>query len=294
MPVSYTHLYTYDALDRILTERTENQAQELVSENTYAYENISWDKSKVTVTPTGDGTITPAKTVKYYDNRGRLVQEDVADATTTYTTTYQYDYLENVVSMKNPRANAEGTGNTVAREYDYAGNVIQETNAAGKFTTTTYDMMGRKIAATDYNGNTAAIQYDSLGRQICTQTPFDGQNMSKTKNYYDPAGNLIRTKVQSNAPGEQESYHTTEYQYDVRGRLVAQTGIDGEIQNVVQYTYDNGGRILGMTTGLGQVSQSPMEEASAATTRYTYNEWNLPVTTTDPLGKTEQLSLIHI
>ncbi len=226
----YTITYTYNSDDTVNTQTTTDISGNIIKKISYTYDygvndtiNGKIDKyNKITIALEGDNTITPAPIKQYYDKWGKLVKEEIDHdengTTKTYTTTYQYDYMGNKTAEKDPRAHDENWTQeaTATYTYDHANRIIKQTNIENQSIQTTYDTLGRVKTQTDYKGNTTIYTYDKLGRLKTTETPFDGNNTTKTKHYYDNNGNKTKEKQQTNKIGEPETYNTTEYGYDNR------------------------------------------------------------------------------
>ena len=262
---------TYNPDGTLAAVRIKNAAGDTVTGTDYTY----------TYTATGQSIASqvlndPVTTVQTYDLRGRLVKEEAQTEEETLTTTYEYDYLENVISTKDARANAEGWGNTTQTVYDYAGNVLSQTNALGKTMTNTYNLMGQLVSSSDYKGNATTYVYDKMGRNIQITSPFDGTNVSKKFVIYDKNGNVIREKQQNNAPGAGETYRSVEYGYDSKNRLTAVKQYNGETAYKTAYTYDNAGNQTSIITGAATTAPH--------TTSYTYNKLGQVVKETDAMG----------
>ena len=190
-----------------------------------------------------------------------------------YKTTYSYDKLNRVISVKNP------LNQTSTKTYDANGNAVTEANWRGNATTYDYDILNRLISVKDPNGvvaetltytdthkqatstdalgNVTAFTYDALGRLIAT-TDAEGYTTSQS---YDPVGNVI-TKTNGND-------QTTVYQHDNRNNLIGVFDANG---NAATYAYDLVGNMSSQTDGNGNI------------TRYEYNNLNLPVLRSDPGG----------
>ncbi len=262
---------TYNPDGTLAAVRIKNAAGDTVTGTDYTYTYTATGQSIASQVLNG-----PVTTVQTYDLRGRLVKEEAQTEGETLTTTYEYDYLENVISTKDARANAEGWGNTTQTVYDYAGNVLSQTNALGKTMTNTYNLLGQLVSSSDYKGNATTYVYDKMGRNIQITTPFDGTNVSKKFVIYDKNGNVIREKQQNNAPGEGETYRCVEYEYDSKNRLTAVKQYDGETEYKTAYTYDNAGNQTSIITGANT--------AGPHTTSYTYNKLGQVVSETDAMG----------
>jgi YD repeat-containing protein len=79
-----------------------------------------------------------------------------------------------------------------------------------------------------------------------------------------------------------QTYQTSEYQYDVMGNPIAVIGYDGTGQNVVRYEYDKGSRLTKMITGLSSYEMT----ADGAVTQYEYDILGRKIKETDPIGQT--------
>ena len=276
----YTTTYTYYPDGQLQTEATKDRLNQVVAGTNYLYD-YGWNYVKVTTIPYADGNITPAATSKYTDTWGRVIKEEVSDGQTTLTTTYTHDYLGNVLTVKDPKANADSSiGNTMTYTYDHANNVLTEKDARNQTITYTYDAVGRLIATADYAGNVTTQTYDTLSRLIKTEMPFDGSQTAHTKYYYDLSDNLIKTEQQSNKIGEATSYTVIDNVYDVKNRPIA-TITGGN--SVTRYQYDPAGNVMAMYTGLVDLEIA----GNYAVTTYEYDYMNRVVKSTDPLGKSE-------
>ena len=166
--------------------------------------------------------------------------------------------------------------------YDYAGNVLSETNFDGNTKTTTYDNIGRVLTDSDFKGKYVEYTYDSLGRVTRQVTPLNDDIKSITEYEYDGRGNVVKQRV-SNNPDDSSvvTYRLTENAYDSMGNLTDCTVYDGkEIILSVHYEYDTAGRITKMYEGLTAVYDENMSEDMYNLTTYTYDCWGNPYTVT--------------
>ncbi len=299
----YTITYTYNSDDTVNTQTTKDISGNIIKKITYTYDyavndtiNGATEKyNRIAIQQEGDSTITPAPIKQYYDKWGKLVKQEVDHiengTTKTYTTTYQYDNIGNKIAEKDARAYDENWTQeaTATYTYDYANRIIEQTNAENQSINTTYDTLGRLKTQTDSKGNTTTYTYDKLGRLIQTETPFDNSNTTKTKHYYDNNGNTTKEKQQTNKPGEPENYHTTEYEYDSRNRLIKIIKHDTDgTKNYTQYHYDAVGNKTKMFTGLNAAINTTTEtgtDTDYSVTRYSYNHLNQLTTMIDPIGQ---------
>jgi RHS repeat-associated protein len=142
------------------------------------------------------------------DAYGRIIQVNEHNLGQTYTTTYQYDGLNNLTQI---------------------------TNSLGQSTTMYYDTLNRKVGMNDPQMGNWQYQYDPNGNLIL-QTDANNQAIQMQ---YD-ALNRLQTKVYPDNT-------TLSYQYDTgnfaNGRLSQVTDLSGS----QAFTYDNLGRIAAKT-----------------------------------------------
>jgi len=206
----------------------------------YAY-NVSTNTTAIT-NPDG-GIITHTD-----DSFGKpLTITQQIDATTSRTTTYQYDANENLVRMVDPLNNpttytydANGFVTSVqlpglpasSKTYNQFGGVMSETDAAQTNTvTTTYDANFNPVQVTDLlNGAgtfVSSFTYDAMGN---VQTYTDANHKTTTYDY-DPNGYLVGSIDALN--------ESTRYTYDPMGHVAT---ITDPRNKTTQYFYDQLGR----------------------------------------------------
>ncbi len=168
-----------------------------------------------------------ARTFNTYDLDGQLstVQdEDHASPNTTYT----YDALHRMISVRQTLASAPGGAATTA----YA-----------------FDVMDNLSSVTDPNGNTTSYRYDDFHRLERQDSPVTGT----TTYQYDPAGNLVAT---TDARGA-----ATTRTYDASNRVLTSTSqLAGVPAETVTYGYDSA---AAGSFGKGRLAQ--MTDPSGAT-----------------------------
>jgi RHS repeat-associated protein len=188
-------------------------------------------------------------------------------------------------------------------EYDGAGRVVKQWDAAGKLRTLDYSKAG-ETTYTDTLGRKSVYFYDAAYRITKVRHPdgttasfsFDDQNnvtsstdeIAHTTRYtYDGAGNIVtettpsgqvikytytptgRLATKTDAGGAKGAARTWAYDYDAAGRLTTVHQPDG---TALQYRYD----------GAGNLSASV--QPSGATTTYGHDSAGNITTVTDPLG----------
>ncbi|MDR0916611.1 MAG: S8 family serine peptidase, partial [Oscillospiraceae bacterium] len=275
--------FTYDALNRVLTETVEDTDGNTLSSVTYAYNDAALVNgvyyAKTTKTIVGDASAPSVVTTEYTDNTGSVVMKGFVLNGTEYRDAYTYDYVGNALTALSAQDAAANRTFTVKYTYDYAGRALTETNALNQTTSRTYNALGRNVSATDYSGNTATSTYDNLGRLLTQTAPFEtvGNTTSnaETRYDYDANGNVTRERVRNNAAGAATSFGETRYTYNARGFLTQSDSYDdGNVALHTAYTYDAAGNILTQTVG-------------TSTTAYTYDRFGDVLTLTDALGQTE-------
>ncbi len=287
--------YSYDTAHRPIAKEVFDRDDALIYRETYSHE-ITADYQKSTTTIVGDESAQSVVTSEYFDAYGNKIKvENGADFES-----YTHDYRGNVLTVKSARANSENwSGNAVAAfEYDYADRQTKATDVMGNSTRTEYDTLGRKIKEYDADNYAAEYKYDQLGRLIEQRSPVEEKDgtmyYAVKKMWYDKAGNLIKERVNTNAPGTAEKYNETEYTYDNRNRLVMTKTHDGYKNNYVQNFFDAKGNLLRVYTGLskpltinGCDDVTDGGDSEYAVTKYSCDELGRVTQITDALGQSE-------
>ena len=210
-------LHAYDAQDRYVA-RTENGDVE-----TYGYD-LAYRRTSVA---------------------------QVADATHTLTTTFQYDLLDRVVESVDPH------GFTTELTYSGAGRVASRTRQIHdtdvSFVANTYDDNGNVLTETD--GGLRSFTYDSNNRRLRAYdpAPFDANYVEWS---YAPEGQVLSHRDQEG--------HTSLFAYTNRGKLSQETDPSGV---VLQHTYN-----------LDDTLQRTDKPATLGQTSYTYDGGGRPST----------------
>jgi len=231
--------------------------------------------------------------------------ESKTDAAGNYTD-YEYDSLNNLTSVIDPRGNTttytydgklltsseDALGGDTTYTYTPEGYLESVTDTAGRVTSYEYDSFGQRISMTDPSENTWEYTYDpqGLGRLINTTDPRG----RVTHNEYNAAGKLVRV-TQNYVPAHPQNYQNlynivTEYEYDVRGNQVAVTDT---YNRTTQYVYDDADRLLQTIDPAGNTTTNAYDEAGRListtdpllhTTTYEYDATGRLVKTINPLG----------
>ncbi len=150
------------------------------------------------------------------------------------TTTYQYDVMGNLDSVTDPR------GITTQYQYDGLGNLTQLNSPDTGITQyTEYDGAGNLKSQTDARGKTTLYSYDALNR-LSTITYQDGS--TTVYGYDDATANAIgRLSSITDISG------STQFTYDLRGRIDTKTQMIGTLSLVTDYDYNSKGQLERVT-----------------------------------------------
>ncbi|MDV6013814.1 LamG-like jellyroll fold domain-containing protein, partial [Haloechinothrix sp. LS1_15] len=193
-------------------------------------------------------------------------------------TRYDYDRAGRLVSETRPDYTPPGADEpitaTTTREYDDAGRVVAEVDAAGHETTYGYDELGHLRRVTDppsvtgQAGGTTIANYTATGLRLLVSDPTGAQ----THATYDGFGRQITETVVERQP--QERYLTTEFTYDELGNPASETDP------------------LGRTTTLEHNDLGDpvsITDPAGVETTATYDGVGRPVELHDPAGTTTRL-----
>jgi RHS repeat-associated protein len=278
--------YAYDPMARVTTS-TNN-----LGTTTNAYSD--W---KLTITDANS----KSKDL-YKDAYGNLNQVDEHNGASTYTTTYTYNYLGNLLSLTDALSNVrnftyDGLGRRLTAQdlhasadtyfgswtytYDDAGNLTQTVDPNGNTINYTYDDINRQLL--EKLGSTTKVtnSYDSGTDGIGHLTGITTGTLTQT-NTYNPVGGL-----KSEAKVINSTTYTTNYTYDRLGNQVTVTNPDS---SAIQYTYNSAGLLDSVqrkesggsyTNVVSNFDYSPDEKpttisyANGATTTNTYDSTKL-------------------
>lgn len=239
-----------------------------------------------------------------YDGLGRMLSSQVLGAvtgeavssawnasTTAITTSYEYDYLGNVVKLTDPNNETvwsyyDKLGRKVSQVdgelyrtdwiYDYENNVLTETRYASRAAVPDNTNTPPAVTANAANDRITEYTYDLNGNRLSeTRLNVKVHNgsggystVNSTISYlYNGLGQVIR---KTEATGDQTNYaydaggrvtrevksrSAVDYRYDGLGNLVrsVQAAVNGSAARVTTYSYGAGGRLAGMTDAAGQV-----------------------------------------
>ncbi len=197
------------------------------------------------------------------------------------STTTKHDRLMRVIEVVDPLGKKEST------RYDAVGNAIEFIDKAGTKTTVEFDarnLITREVAAagTPVQAITRH-KYDLLGRKTATIDPRG--EFYETTFEYDNRGRLIADRIAAGSqsiagqgtPGEGNEI-VRRWEYDSVGNLIAEVPERGEFYRR-EYTIDGLGRVLTMSRQVG----TP-EDAETVTEERRYNNAGAVISIKDELG----------
>ncbi|HEX9742385.1 MAG TPA: RHS repeat-associated core domain-containing protein [Nitrospiraceae bacterium] len=227
---------------------------------TYSYDpvgrlvSVTDPDGAVTTTAYNDWAVTATDaagnhTTRVQDAYGRLMRVEEHNGTQLYTTTYEYDGLDNLTRV---------------------------TDAAGNVTTMTYDSLGRKIAMDDPDMGHWQYGYDAVDN-LTTQTDargavidfsYDVLNRVIRKEYSAPPASSIQlpASVQYTFDDTSVPYPlgrltrvvdgsgTSTFSYDMFGRVTQEVKVIDGTTHTIQRGYDLAGRLETLTYPDGDVA----------------------------------------
>ncbi len=157
------------------------------------------------------------------------------DDTADLETVYAYDGSGNIQSV------TDANGNITQYEYDIFSRLTAVIQPGNITTTYTYDQQGNLSSVTDAEGHLTLYVYDDMGRVMSTDSPDTGITLYN----YDSTGNL-RFKTRND--------NTTEYQYDILGRLTHIIYSDSTRNVDITYDSGSGSNLLGRVSSVSDPS----------------------------------------
>ena len=234
-------IHEYDPLGRI------HQTTNIIGNTRYEY-----DQWMTTITNQND-----IPKDLYKDAFNRLVQVDEHNATSTYSTLYEWDLNDKLVGLE------DALGNVRTFSYDNLGHRLTATDlhATGDGTYGTwyyeYDEAGNMINLVDPNGDIITYEYDELNRIETEDSDTTGENPD-VEYIYDTCTNGVgKLCTVENSQGV-----TTDYHYFDNGMLQEEARDIHEKDYSTIFSYDRQGNIL------------TIEYVDKGITQYSYNKGN--------------------
>lgn len=209
------------------------------------------------------------------------------------TTKFFYDPYGNLLQVQDP------LGRRTFYSYDEAYNLTSVTDPAGREETITYDELNRAATITDANGGLWRSEFDALGYITRQVDPRGAENRfeysaSQLNRMTNALGQVVEYSydLQGNVTSfKDERGFVTNYEYDSRNRLIAQTDPTGARD---QWSYDDFGSVIEYIDPMGATATNQYDEMhrlvkaiglSGGETTYTYDDVGNVTSVTDPLGR---------
>jgi len=212
-------VYTYDALNRVLT---------IVDDiGTTAYDYDLWTTT-ITDANGNDKDLTT-------DAYNRLVEVKEYNDGSSYTTTYDYNYLDKLTNITDSQSNER---NFI---YDDLGRLTSQeemhTSASQNFGVWEYeyDLNSNLTEITDPRDEVITFTYDDLNR-VLTEDAATTTGITDISYTYDSGTNSIGRLTSADKNTPLTSY--TDYEYDLWGRVISETKDVKDRQFETEYTYN--------------------------------------------------------
>lgn len=283
--------YEYDNMSRIIKE-----TNALGDKKLYKYDM----RGELTKFTDFSGTVTEYK----YDEKGRLIEKNVDGDKIFYRYEKNIDQLTSVVSADGIVyyeydefgkicSRTDINGITIGYEYTLSGQISSITTPYGN-TKFQYDLLERLVRVVDHNGNVTVYSYDAIGNRtavtyangIKLQYKYDFCSYLIQEDIIDKNNNIIKRFVyKRDKNGYPVSCNeifgdmtiTTEYEYDISGRLAKEV-IQDDIGKIINsYEYDSvGNRLSKNTVIIGDITNFANSEKESINTNiiYVYNANN--------------------
>jgi RHS repeat-associated protein len=187
---------------------------------------------------------------EYCDAYGRILKIEEHNGSQTYTTTYEYSPLGNLVKL------TDNQGNTTQIWYDSLGRKLKMSDPDMGVWAYEYDAVGNLRKQTDAKGQVLEFEYDGINRlkrKACNARPiaqysYDTGSYGKgrlckvtdtsgaTEFFYDKLGREIKSIKTVKALGA----FTVKRSYNALDRLTSLTYPD---ETILKYTYNNAGSL---------------------------------------------------
>ena len=264
-----TVTFEYDALNRLLVQKTVNSTGECITKYTYTI-GKNGERTKILE----EGLAGTTETEYTYDNAGRLIGEEIATIESGKTAQnkasyqYKYDKVGNRISKS-----VTENGQTVTTSYEYnSRNQLTTETVNGQDTIYSYDANGNLVKKSGVAGN-ETYKYDVYNRLV----KYSLDDGSKSESYTYDAEGVRRSKVTVGGEETKEIFFVSDTSNEL-SRTVAETDKEG---NVVA-TYSWGDTLLSQTReditstyiydGHGNV-RGLLDEKGCLTDTYAYNAY---------------------
>jgi len=273
--------YTYDALDRVLSEATPTGV------TSYEYDGF-----KTTITDPNGNIKELTK-----DAYGNLVEVKEHNDSNIYTTSYDYTLTNKLEKITDSQGNIRNFHYDALDNLDWQDMVHLSSVADPEKIQYTHDKNGNVLTETSFKGDAISYEYDSLNRVL-----YEKLDNSPVISYaYDQNGDIGQLSFVDYGGGNSKAYD-----YDILGRLTTATttienevfvmkydyNLNGDIKEIqypnawkVAYSFDSIGQVNGVSLDKGQGPMSivnnivynqngqmtHLERANGVVSDYTYD-----------------------
>jgi len=234
-PLAPPVVYVYDVAGRLLTATDPNGS----------VSSTSYDDWSVTTTDANNHS-----TRRSLDAYGRLIMVEEFNVGQTYTTTYAYDALDNLIQVDQWGLSPQGTVPmaTTHVAYDSLGRKIAMDDPDMGVWTYDYDAVDNLTSQTDARGVTISFMYDALNRlkqksYAIPQSSGISDPGTVTYTYDNPVKPFSKGKLTEIADGSGSS----SFEYDNLGRLIVESKTIGGTTYTIHRAYDLLGRLTSLT-----------------------------------------------
>lgn len=245
-----------------------------------------------------------------YDAWGTQIQVTYADGFHSTTT---YNDIARKITTTDPESNSfietfDVLGRVLTKEqvkpggnmllaqytYDYAGNILQSTDANGETTTYAYDTLGRLTQVTNAKNEVTEYDYDSQGHLLTITYPDlniltkEYDELGRMVKRIDPAGHTDKYSYDHNGNLEQRVDRKNQqftFNYNSRNWLTSKVSDD----ETISFVYDAAGRRTSMVDGTGTTSYD-YEASTGLLNQVTYPDNKTLQYFFDENGKRQQLT----
>ena len=206
------------------------------------------------------------------DAYGRLIQIEEFNTSQVYTTTHQYDVLNNLTRTTDHQSHITQVS------YDSLSRKLSMDEPDTGHSAYTYDDVDKLLTQTDARGVVTTLQYDALNRVTnkSSQIPPGADIINPgavTYAYDDPQQSYTKGRLTSVT----EAAASATFVYDNLGRMTGETKTISGTPRTISRTYDLLGRLLTLTYANGDIAT------------YTYNsQAGLETVTLQPQGQPVQ------
>ena len=255
-PDATVETFSYDSIGNLVQRTDSNGITFFIYNAVYQLiETVYPDSTATTFNHDANGNRTlivdsAGETTYTYDNRNRVLSKTRTIEGESYTVTYMYDAVSNLVSMTYPDQSV------ITYEYDPL-NRLTAISGYAQFFYNSHSFLSNTVYA---NGVTADYQYDNRDRPVSIHAAKEGTDLLLMGYQYDPVGNITQLEYDRIKDGQWEQ-SLENFSYDWLDRLVSVQGSSGSSSysydptgnritlNDLTYTYNNMNELTSISDG---------------------------------------------